>query len=181
MPDFMRAHGYEPGPTQRPVLAGAIAGAVGTVPATAILLLFDSLAAEAVILGLSEFATETLGVLVMSIAGSLYGRIFQRAANDRYGGWLFGAAFGFVLWTGGAVMILPLFGSGQAPAGPAAIGVFLALVLWGAAAGGLFPIVHRPLYRKADLTIKSHTTAIGPSAATSEGHVKDMTWHVKKQ
>ena len=48
------AHGDDPGPTQRPLLAGAISGVLATIPAIAILYAFGSLAVEARILGLSE-------------------------------------------------------------------------------------------------------------------------------
>ena len=167
MTGFLKAHGYDPGPTQRPTLAGAIVGVLGTVPATAILVLFGALAAEAKILGLSTGVTIAFGVLAMSLAGAAYGRLFGRAANDRRGGWLFGAAFGFLLWMGGAVMILPLLGGGRTPAGSAAMGVFLALVLWGTAIGALFPIVHKRLHGRADLTSRSHERILGPSAAAA--------------
>ena len=35
MAGFLGAHGYDPGPTQRPLLAGAIVGLLATVPAIA--------------------------------------------------------------------------------------------------------------------------------------------------
>src|SRR3546814_1965079 len=82
----------------------------------------------------------------MALAGGIYGRLFQRGANDRRGGWLFGMAFGFLLWTAGTVLTLPLLSGGRVPAGTAAIGVFLSLVIWGTTVGGLFPYVHRPLH-----------------------------------
>jgi len=37
MPAFLAAHGYDPGPTQRPRVAGALSGLVATIPAVAIL------------------------------------------------------------------------------------------------------------------------------------------------
>jgi hypothetical protein len=37
MASFLSAHGYDPGPTQRPLLAGAIAGLLATAPAIALL------------------------------------------------------------------------------------------------------------------------------------------------
>ena len=39
---FLSAHGYDPGPTQRPLLAGALSGVIATIPAIAILYLFGS-------------------------------------------------------------------------------------------------------------------------------------------
>ena len=165
MTGFLQAHGYDPGPTQRPMLAGALAGMAATAPATAILLLLGSVRAEAAVLELSVAATLLAGLAAMSLAGAAYGRLFGRAANDRAGGWLFGAAFGFLLWTGGPVMLLPALGGGRAPAGPAATGIFLALILWGAAAGGLFPFVHRLVRRRSSLAGRSGQGWLGPSAA----------------
>jgi len=168
MTGFLRAHGYDPGPTQRPRLAGAIVGTLATIPATAALLLFGSLQVGARIVGLSVPLAFLAGVAAMAVAGTGYGALFQRSANDRRGGWLFGTAFGFLLWMGGAVMILPALGGGRAPAGTAAIGIFLALLAWGAAAGFLFPIVHRRLHRKADRMMESDRPSFGPSAAAGE-------------
>ncbi len=163
MPGFLSAHGYDPGPTQRPLLAGAISGVLATIPAIAILSAFGSLKAEAQILGVSEFVTVAPGWLAMAVAGATYARLFGRAANEIRGGWLFGMAFGFALWAGGAVLVLPLVSSGKAPAGEAAIGVFLSLVAWGAALGTVHPFVHRPLHER----LETASRRVGPSEATS--------------
>ncbi|HWJ38658.1 MAG TPA: hypothetical protein VNR86_07865, partial [Sphingomicrobium sp.] len=117
MATFLSAHGYDPGPTQRPLLSGAIAGVLATAPAVAILLWFGSLRVEAKILGMSTLLTLIVGWAAMAVAGALYSRIFGRAANNVHGGWLFGMAFGFALWAGGAVLVLPLLSDGKAPAG----------------------------------------------------------------
>jgi hypothetical protein len=74
-------------------------------------------------------------------------------------------AFGFALWAGGAVMVLPAASGGLAPAGVAAIGVFLSLLLWGAALGALVPFVHRPLHE--DIERGAHRASVGPSAAAT--------------
>jgi hypothetical protein len=166
MAGFLSAHGYEPGPTQRPLLAGAIAGFLATVPAVAFLWTFGSLRVQARILGTSEVMTIAAGCLVMAAAGAVYSRLFGRAANDRRGGWLFGMAFGFVLWASGAVMVLPLACGGLAPAGPAAIGLFASLVAWGAATGALVPFVHRPLHE--DIASGARHRSVGPSAAAGD-------------
>jgi hypothetical protein len=163
MPGFLGAHGYEPGPTQRPLLAGALSGLLATAPAIALLLLFRSLKVEADILRLSALATLAAGEAVMAMAGAAYGRLFGRAANDRRGGWLFGMAFGYFLWAAGALMILPLLGQGKAPAGEAAIGLLLALIAWGAALGVLYPFVHRPLHQSIAHGARRRET--GPNAA----------------
>jgi hypothetical protein len=165
MAGFSSAHGYSTGPTQRPLLAGALSGVVGTAPAVAILYAFGSLRAEAQILGISEVMTVVLGWGVMSAAGAVYGRLFGRAANDKRAGWLFGMAFGFALWAGGAVMVLPLASGGMASAGDAAIGVFLSLLAWGAALGTAHPFIHRPLHESIETA--SQRSEVGPSAAAS--------------
>jgi hypothetical protein len=165
MPGFLSAHGYDPGPTQRPLLAGSICGVIATLPAIAILLASRALRVEAQILGLSEAATIGTGCAVMAVAGAIYGRIFGRAANDVRGGWLFGMAFGFALWAAGAVLVLPLVSDGRAPAGEAAIGVFASLVAWGAALGTIYPFVHRPLHESIESASKR--TEVGPSAAAA--------------
>ena len=131
------AHGDDPGPTQRPLLAGAISGVLATIPAIAILYAFGSLAVEARILGLSELLTIAVGLPVMAAAGAVYSRVFGRAANDVRGGWLFGMAFG----------------------------VFLSLVVWGAALGAAHPFVHRPLHESIESASKREE--VGPSAAAS--------------
>jgi hypothetical protein len=161
MAAFLGAHGYDPGPTQRPLLAGAIAGLLATGPAIGLLQAFGSLEVEARILGTSIVATIGAGWIVMAIAGAAYARLFGRAANDVRGGWLFGMAFGFVVWAAGAVLILPLVSGGLAPAGHAALGVFLSLVLWGGALGGLLPFVHRPLHKTIESEAERPTS--GPS------------------
>jgi hypothetical protein len=167
MPGFLGAHGFDPGPTQRPALAGLIAGLLGTIPATGLLVAFGSLSVETGLLRLSMPATLAAGAAAMAVAGGVYGQLFGRGANDRRGGWLFGMAYGFLLWTAGAVMVLPLLSGGNAPAGSAAIGIFLSLVIWGAAMGGLFPHVHRPLQVGTDRTNALSPARFGPGAAAT--------------
>jgi hypothetical protein len=150
MSGFLSAHGYDPGPTQRPFAAGAIGGLLATAPAVALLHLFGSLAIESRILGLSVGTTIVAGCVVMAVAGAVYARSLGRAANDIRGGWLFGMAFGFALWAAGAVFILPVVGDGQLPAGAAATGVFVSLVVWGGSLGGLLPLVQRRVHLSLD-------------------------------
>lgn len=165
MVGFLTAHGDDPGPTQRPLLAGAISGVIATVPAIVILLAFGSLRIEGRILALSQPVTIGVGLPLMAIAGAVYARLFGRAANNVRGGWLFGMAFGFALWAAGAVMVLPLASGGEVPAGRAAIGVFLSLVAWGAALGLVEPFVERPLHESIESASKR--AEVGPSAAAS--------------
>jgi hypothetical protein len=165
MVGFLSAHGEDPGPTQRPLLAGAISGVIATMPAIVILLAFGSLETEARILGLSQLMTIVVGMPVMALAGAVYARLFGRSANNVRGGWLFGMAFGFALWAAGAVMVLPLASGGEVPAGTAAIGVFLSLVAWGVSLGLIQPFVERPLHESIESA--SQREEVGPSAAVS--------------
>ena len=164
---LVSAHGYDPGPSQRPLLAGAIAGLLATAPAIAVLIAFGSLAVESDILGISRVATVVAGAVVMVVAGAAYARFFGRAANAMRGGWLFGMSFGFALWAAGGVLVLPLLSGGRAPAGPAAVGLALSLIVWGLAAGILVPFVHRPLHESIESASKRR--AVGPDAATAKG------------
>ena len=166
MATFLSAHGYDPGPSQRPLLAGAISGVLATIPAIGILLWFGSLAVESRILGMPTLLTLLCGWVAMAIAGALYARVFGRAANNVRGGWLFGMAFGFALWAGGAVSILPVASGGLAPAGSAAFGVALSLLVWGLTIGLLVPFVHRPLHES--LEKGSRHPEVGPNAAAGK-------------
>ena len=163
MRGFLDAHGYDPGPSQRPLTAGAISGILATVPAIGVLILFGSLRAEASILGMSPLATLGAGWAVMALAGAAYARFFGRAANAVRGSWLFGMTFSFALWAGGAVLILPVLSGGRAPAGDAAAGVALSMIVWGFAVGILVPFVHRPLHENIERASKRE--AVGPDAA----------------
>lgn len=170
MSGFLSAHGYDPGPTQRPLAAGAISGLLATAPAVALLHLFGSLEVEALILRLSIPATILAGGLAMALAGAVYSRLLGRAANDVQGGWLFGMAFGFALWAAGAVFILPIVGNGRLPAGPPATGVFLSLVLWGGCFGGLLPFVQRRL--QLNLDEPGLGDRLGPSLVAEESSTR---------
>jgi hypothetical protein len=174
MARFLAAHGYDPGPTQRPLLAGALSGAIATIPASVVLWLFGSLQVEARILAQSLGTTLGAGVLVMAMAGSAYARLFGRAANDRRGGWLFGAAFGFGVWAAGAVLILPIASGGIAPAGEAALGLFLSLVLWGLVLGLLVPLVHRPLHASLNQVSKQPESGPAASASANRGPTRGL-------
>lgn len=173
MAGFLSAHGYDPGPTQRPLLAGALSGLAATAPAVALLLVTGALAVEARILGLSTWMTVAAGEAVMAAAGAFYARLFGRAANDVRAGWLSGMAFGFALWAAGAVMILPLLGGGRAATGGAAIGLFLSLVVWGAALGALLPWIHSPLQQSVEHGAERRES--GPAAAAKQGRREPLT------
>lgn len=169
MNPFLLAHGYDPGPTQRPTTAGSLAGLAATLPALPLLHLFGALQAQAQILGLSIAATIGAGAVAMAGAGALYGRIFGRAANDPRGGWLFGMAFGFLLWAAGAVMLLPILSGGRTPAGTTAMAIALSLLCWGTALGGLFPHLHRRVRARIWFGALPKDK-LGPAAAAAQGN-----------
>ena len=172
MAGFLAAHGYDPGPAQRPYSAGAISGIVAAVPAVGVLWWFGSLEIETRILRLSIAETLALGWVVMAVAGAAYARLFGRAANYRLAGWLFGMAFGFALWAAGAVLVLPLVSGGEIPTGPAAVGLFLSLLVWGVALGLAVPFVHPHLQER--LERGSRHSRVGPAAGTTETRSR---WH----
>lgn len=148
MKRFLLAHGYDAGPMQRPLLAGALSGAIAAP--VALLVLWRAGAAEAYAEKLLGSATQVLlaHALFFLIAGVLYGRVFQRAANDRRGGWLFGLVFGFLLHLAGPHILLQLIARQPLASGAAAMGVLAAHLLWGVVMGAAFPLVHRPLQRR---------------------------------
>ena len=166
MATFLSAHGYDPGPSQRPLLAGAISGVLATAPAVAVLFGFGTLEVEARILGMSTLLALLLGWAAMALAGAVYGRAFGRAANNVRGGWLFGMVFGFALWAGGGVLVLPLLSGGRAPAGLPAVGLALSMLVWGVTIGILLPFVHRPLHES--LETGSKHAEVGPNAAAGD-------------
>jgi hypothetical protein len=168
MAGFLSAHGYDPGPTQRPLLAGGISGILAAIPAVGVLYYFRSIFVEARILGLSVAMTLVCGFIAMAAAGAVYSRLFGRAANDRRGGWLFGMAFSFALWAAGAVFVLPIVSGGQIPAGPAALGLVLSLLVWGCALGLIVPLIHPYLHERLESV--SGSRALGPQAAASNGN-----------
>jgi len=173
MATFLSVQGYDPGPSQRPLTSGAISGALATIPAVAILIVFGALKVEAQILGLTPLLTLAIGCPVMALAGAIYARVFGRPANNTHGGWLFGMAYGFGLWAMGAVLVLPIVSGGRTPAGPAALGVAMSLLTWGLATGILVPFVHRPLHE--GLEKASRHAHLGPSAAAGKnGPIKEQ-------
>jgi Na+/proline symporter len=101
----------------------------------------------------------------MLLGGILYGALFQRAANDPRGGWLFGLAFGFVLWMLGPVPLLQWLPDEPILRGYPAAGLLLAQLLWGLALGVVFPPIHRRLHVGLDGRSGSGTRITGPEAA----------------
>ncbi len=165
MQSFLQAHGYDPGPLQRPVLAGAVTGLAAAVPTCAILAATGSLEVEARLLGMPVSATIAAGCAAMMLAGAAYGKLFQRSANDRRGGWLIGMAFGFLIWSGGAMMVFAIVSGGFVPGGLAAIGLLLSLLAWGTMLGAAFPAIHNGLHLRMTMARITRSDRLGPDAA----------------
>jgi len=162
---MLQAHGLDAGPTQRPLLAGAITGVMATVPALAVLAGFQALGAPARAGGTSVFAAGLAYAGLMLLGGILYGWLFQRAANDVRGGWLFGLAFGFVLWMLGPVPLLQWLPDQPVLRGYPAAGLLLAQLLWGLTLGLVFPMVHRCLHGRLEGGTQTRSGCTGPEAA----------------
>ena len=103
MLSMMRAHGLDPGPTQRPLTAGLLAGLAAALPALAILDSFAWLEPLAALLGTTPRGAALLCTAGFTLCGAAYALALGRGANDPLGGWLFGLACGFFLW-----MLVPL-------------------------------------------------------------------------
>lgn len=163
---FVRAHGYDPGPTQRPLLAGAVTGALATVPTGGVFVAFGSFQVAADdVLRLPAAWGAALIFASFTLGGLLYGAFFQRAANDRRAGWLLGLAYGFVLWIAAPIVVLPLIRGPAMAGGIAATGIFVGFLTWGLAAGLLFPFVHKPLQAGVGVKTGGAARRFGPDAA----------------
>jgi hypothetical protein len=150
MLEMLKAHGLDPGPTQQPLLAGAIAGVLSDIPALALLAGAGSLVTLSKELGTSPYVIALLHAGAMAFGGVVYGLIFGRAANDAAGGWLFGISYGFLLWMVAAVPLLQWIPSQPLMVGIPAIGMFVGQLLWGLVLGASFRFVHAPLQSGVD-------------------------------
>jgi hypothetical protein len=169
MIDFLRAHGFDPGPLQRPLLTGILTGFVASLPAVAVLIIFPSFAVVAdQVMGLPRPLTALVLVGSFSLSGLIYALAFRRAGNDKRGGWLFGAAFGFLLWMAAPLVVLPIITERVMAAGLAASGLFACFLVWGTLAGGLFPYVHDLLQHHLS-SRPDVRSSLGPSAAAVRG------------
>src|SRR5215213_3557282 len=142
---YMRAHGNTPGPTQRPILAGAATGSLAEIPAVLLLWWSGALVSATQSLSLSTWMAVALHFLATIVAGAIYGRVFSRAANDPRGGWLFGISYGFLLWMIGPVTVLQWTLGRPLALGVAAMGILGAHLIYGLSLGLLFPWIHRLL------------------------------------
>ncbi|MBO1905867.1 hypothetical protein KHP60_12950 [Microvirga sp. 3-52] len=171
---MLQAHGLDAGPTQRPRLAGAIAGVLAAVPALAVLVGFQALDAPAQAIGTSVFAAGLAFAGLMLLGGALYGWLFQRAANDPRGGWLFGMAFGFVLWMLGPVPLLQWLPDQPILQGYPATGLLLSQLFWGLALGLGFPLIHRHLHVSLENRSGFASQSTGPEAAAQSQMLRPL-------
>ena len=170
MMGVVHAHGADPGPPQRPFIAGALTAALAAVPAGAVFAGFGSFRVVAdQVLHWPLWATGGLMLAAFVAAGFVYGGFFHRAANDRRIGWMLGLAFGFLLWIAAPIVVLPLLGAQTMAAGRPALGFLASFLVWGLATGLLFPIVHRPF--QAGLTSDGGAARLGPDHAGLRGRL----------
>ena len=149
MNHFMRAHGYLPGPTQRPVAAGLLSGMVAVGPSMLLGWYSGALAAGANAMGSQPALAVIAAAGLAALAGGLYGRVFMRAANDRRGGWLFGIGFGFLLWMLGPSTVVYWMRHAPLATGRASQALFASHLLYGLVLGVAFPFVHTIIQRRS--------------------------------
>jgi hypothetical protein len=142
---YMRAHGNTPGPTQRPILAGALTALIAEIPAVGMLWWSGALSSATETLSLALWVILAFHLAVMIVSGAIYGRVFSRAANDIRGGWLFGISYGFLIWMVGPVTVLQWLIDHPIALGVAAMGILGAHLIYGLVLGLLFPWVHKSL------------------------------------
>jgi hypothetical protein len=126
---------------------------------------FQALDAPARATGTSVFAAGLAYAGLMLLGGILYGWLFQRAANDIRGGWLFGIAFGFVLWMLGPVPLLQWLPDQPVLRGYPAAGLLLAQLIWGIAVGLVFSLIQRRLRGRLESGAQTGSEWTGPEAA----------------
>lgn len=167
---ILMAHGLDPRPTQRPLITGGIAGLLATAPAGAVFATFGTLQTVADrIMRMPRPLTALITVGAFVAAGLIYGALFRRAANDRRGGWLFGSAYGFLLWIVAPVVVLPLLRGNMIAAGDAAIGFLLGFLIWGCTLGFLFPHIHGRFRTVLGASPLGQIDPFGPDAAAGRG------------
>jgi hypothetical protein len=139
---YMRAHGHRAGPSDCPRLAGGLAGLVAGLPAAGLLTASGALHASARALGIDPWFGLALFGLGAAVAGVLYGQVFQRAADDRSGGWLFGIGFGFLLWMVGPTTLVQWITRRPLATGREAMALLGSYLVYGLALGTLYPWLH---------------------------------------
>src|SRR5689334_7078066 len=151
---YMRAHGNTPGPTQRPILAGAITGLIAEIPALGMLWWSGALSSVSQSLSLVWWVTLALHSVALIVGGGIYGRVFSRPANDTHGAWLFGIIYGFLIWMIGPVTGLQWLLGRPLALGVAAMGILGAHLVYGLLLGLLFPTIHRSLQYELSASLR---------------------------
>jgi peptidoglycan/LPS O-acetylase OafA/YrhL len=144
---FMRAHGQRPGPGQRPKIAGALAGAAAGLLALPVLELSGAADSLRLALGAGPWQIPMVYICMAVLSGVAYGGLFQRAAADRRGGWLFGISYGFLLWMLGPITLLQIFLGRPLATGIPAMGILATNLLSGLVLGLLFRPAHQVVHR----------------------------------
>lgn len=157
---FMRAHGQMAGPGERPRLAGTLAGLFAGLLSLPLLSGSGATASLAQGIGIRTWMVQLLYCVVAMVAGMLYAAVFGRTANDPRGGWLFGIAYGFLLWMIGPVALIQEVLDRQFVTGTAAMGVLGANLVSGLVLGILF----RPMYTLVRKAGVHHLPARHPAA-----------------
>ena len=145
---FIRAHGYIPGPADRPVTAGLLAGTLAVIPFVVIAWLGGGVSRAADVMEVSPLLVLAADGILMVGGGALYGWIFMRAANDRCGGWMFGASYGCVTWMVGPATIVQVTTGRPVVVGTAAQFLFAAHLAYGLVLGLLYPYTDTFVRRK---------------------------------
>jgi hypothetical protein len=116
-------------------------------------------------LGMETWTIQLLYSLAWVLAGVVYALVFGRAANDRHGGWLFGIAYGFLLWMIGPAAALQAILDRQLVVGTAAMGVLGANLASGLLLGlffrPMYTAVRKPLVRRPSVG-RSAVTEVNP-------------------
>jgi peptidoglycan/LPS O-acetylase OafA/YrhL len=162
---FMRAHGQNPAPGQRPRTAGALAGLCAGLAVLPILVATGADTSAADALRVSGLTVALIYLGVATLGGAVYGGVFRRAASDRRGGWLFGISYGFLLWMVGPTTLLQAVLGRPLGVGTAALGLLAANLVYGLILGVLF----RPMHRLMQASLGKHITEQPPMARPSGG------------
>ena len=163
---YLRAHGNTAGPTQRPLLTGAISAVLAFVPYETVLRLSGARGAIAKGFEIDTWFSSLINLMIMLFGGVIYAAIFKRAANDCRGGWIFGASYGFLLWLIAPITLWQLISSLRIVVGGAAMGLFGAHIIYGLVLGIVFPWTHFLIQSRLD---KSNDRRAAMSAQVHKG------------
>ena len=144
---YMRAHGNSVQRGYRAWQSAAVAGFLAGWPALLLAWRTNGLAALVALMHLSLISMSLVGMGVMVLAGAAYGFMFPRAGADLAGCWLFGLAYGFLIWLIFPGALMPLVVGHPVAVGVAAAGLMFACLAYGLFVGILYPLVLRLLMK----------------------------------